>query len=403
MEHDQLFTEFNVGAARQMCLSAKVRMRDEYNVKERRGLKSVVEKQDELLKARDREIEDLKAQLLLKEAEAAKAIRLRTEAFNFETVEKSLWDDTNALKERNIVLEKERNTLDVKVTELETSVAGKERELTDLNALVHELELSSFGLQEKLYSDFVEMALHLEEKLYPHLLTTISGRKWLLTQGMELAITKCLNLLEYLSALGATIGKDIEKGMHDGLSTGITHGKEGRVLTDVATYNPSVKVDYISALQQLQNVNFPLLTELKSNKDASIEAVINILRLEEPFADKLRLNELQPHVNQLMVPIHHLPDKVVVGATALSLDLDVSSTRIRKIKENIANQRSVLHDVFVPLSEPLSAAVLTGTEGTSDTVPATADTTTALSTTFASASIISSIFVDVYKVVGTDD
>ncbi|GKF33907.1 hypothetical protein Tco_0107107 [Tanacetum coccineum] len=149
---------------------------------------------------------------------------------------------------------------------------------------------------------------------YPHLLTTIFGRIWLLTQGVELAITKCLNSPEYLSALGAAIGKAIEKGMQDGLSARITHGKEGRVLTDVAAYNPSAE-----------------------------------------------------------------------------------------IKENIANQRSILHDVFVPLSEPFSAAVLTGTEGTSDTVPATADTTTALSTTFASASTIAPISVDDYEVVGTDD
>ncbi|GJT35391.1 hypothetical protein Tco_0925810 [Tanacetum coccineum] len=53
MEHDQLFTEFNVEAARQISLSAEVRMRAKYNVKERMRLKSVVEKKDELLKARD--------------------------------------------------------------------------------------------------------------------------------------------------------------------------------------------------------------------------------------------------------------------------------------------------------------------------------------------------------------
>ncbi|GKF85560.1 hypothetical protein Tco_0253387, partial [Tanacetum coccineum] len=47
------------------------------------------------------------------------------------------------------------------------------------------------------------------------------------------------------------------------------------------------------------------------NKDASIEAVMNILRLEEPLADKLGLGELQPHVDRLMVPIHYSPDKVV--------------------------------------------------------------------------------------------
>ncbi|GKF03302.1 hypothetical protein Tco_0030225 [Tanacetum coccineum] len=319
MEHDQLFTEFNVGAARQMSLSAEVRMRAEYNVKERRRLKSVVKKQDELLKVREEEIESLKAQLSLREAEAAESIHLHAEASNFKTMEKYLWDEVNVLKERNTILEKEQNALDVKVMDLEASAIGKERELTDLNAQitsvksqndnlvdrVHKLVVSSFELQEKvtvyencveqlekfqddqmkvvnekfdkLYTDCVEMALHLEEKFYSHLLTTIFGRRWLLTQGMELAITKCLNSPKYLSALGAAIGKAIEKGMQEWLSAGITHGKEGRVLTDVAAHNPS--------------------SELKSNKDASIEAAMNILHLEEPFADKLALNELQPHVD----------------------------------------------------------------------------------------------------------
>ncbi|GKG26703.1 hypothetical protein Tco_0402406, partial [Tanacetum coccineum] len=79
IEHDQLFTEFNVGAARQISLSVEVRMHAEYNA--------------ELLKVREKEIEDLKTQLLLKEAEAAEAIRLCAEASKFEVVEKSLRDE----------------------------------------------------------------------------------------------------------------------------------------------------------------------------------------------------------------------------------------------------------------------------------------------------------------------
>ncbi|GJR45820.1 hypothetical protein Tco_1313923 [Tanacetum coccineum] len=130
---------------------------------------------------------------------------------------------------------------------------------------------------------------------------------------------------------------------------------------------------------------------------------MNVLRLEEALAERLGLNELQPRIDQLMVPIHHSPEKVVVGATALSLALHVSSVRVRKIRENIANQRSALHDVFVPLAEPFSSAVLTGTKGTSDIVPSTISTTTALSITFASASLIAPVFIDDYEVVGTDD
>ncbi|GJX76519.1 hypothetical protein Tco_0323330 [Tanacetum coccineum] len=444
MEHDQLFTEFNVGAARQMSLSAEVRIRAEYNIKEKRRLKSVVDEQAELLKVRKVEIENLKAQLLLKEAEAAESIRLRAEASKFEVIEKSLQDEVKTLKDHNAALEKEKNDLGVKVADLAASVKVREQEVVDLDALVtsvkfqkdnlvdqvHKLETSSAKLQEKvaayencteqlekfqdeqmkivnerldkLYVDFVEMALHLDEKLYPHLLTTISGRMWLLTHGMELAIAKCLNSSEYLSALGAAISKAVEKGMQDGLSVGITHGTEGRDLTDVATYNASAEADYMSALQRLQSVNFSLLVELRSNKDASIETVMNLLRLEDTLAERLGLAESQPHVDQLMVPIHHSPDQHVVGASALSLSLDVSSSRVRKIKENIANHRSALHDVFLPLSEPLSVTALTGTEGTSDVMPANAHTTTALSVTFASASSIPPISTDDYEVVRAD-
>ncbi|GJV72023.1 hypothetical protein Tco_1492018 [Tanacetum coccineum] len=75
--------------------------------------------------------------------------------------------------------------------------------------------------------------------------------------------------------------------MQDGQAAGITHGQEGRVLTDIDAFNPSTESDYISALQELQYVNFFLLAELKFNKDASTETLMNILRLDEPLAERL--------------------------------------------------------------------------------------------------------------------
>nr|GEX31984.1 reverse transcriptase domain-containing protein [Tanacetum cinerariifolium] len=324
---------------------AEVRMRAEYNIREKRRLESVVEEKNQLLKARDEEIENLKAQMLLKEAEVAKVIHLGAEASNFKAVEKSLWDKVNALNGCNTILEKERNALDVKVMDLKAAV-------------VHELQVSSSRLKEKLsnyenlterlkelhdahlkvvndkfdklYIDFVEMTLHMEERFYPCLLTTIAGHRWLITYGMELAIVKCLNSPEYLFALGTSISKAIENGMQDGLAAGITHGKKGRVLTDVVAYKPSAKIDYVSALQQLQSVNFPLLAELKSNKDVSIEALMKIIHLEERLAKRLGLNESQPHADQLMVPIHHSSDKTVFGAFALLLALDISDAWVRR-------------------------------------------------------------------------
>ncbi|GJS03161.1 hypothetical protein Tco_0319669 [Tanacetum coccineum] len=60
---------------------------------------------------------------------------------------------------------------------------------------------------------------------------------------------------------------------------------------------------------------------------------------------------------------------------------------------------SALRGVFVPLSEPLSAMVLEGTEGTSGAAP---DTTTALSVTFGFASTIPPISTDDYEVAHAD-
>ncbi|GKA67686.1 hypothetical protein Tco_0767603 [Tanacetum coccineum] len=421
--------------ARQVSLSAEVRMRAEYNIKEKRKLKTIVDEQADLLKVREGEINSLRAQLLLKEVEAVEAIHLRAEASSFAATEKSLWDEVNALNGRNLILEKERDALDIKVTDLETVIVSKERELSDSNAQLTCIKSQNDNLAnekllplgskkkvttyencmeqlekfqdermkiisdklEKLDTDLVEMALHLEEKFYPHLIVIV-GRRWLLTHRMELATVKCLHSTEYLSAHGEAISKSIEKGMQDGLAVRITHGQEGRVLTDVVAYNPSTEVDYISVLQQLQRVNFSLLAELKSNKDVSVETIMKILRLEESLAERLGLTGSQPRVDQLMVPIHHSPNQHVVGASALSLSLGVSSSRVRRIKENISHHRSALRDVFVPLSEPLSITALTCMEGISKVMSVTIGIATALSITSASASLIYPISTDDYEV-----
>nr|GEU84200.1 hypothetical protein [Tanacetum cinerariifolium] len=355
MEHEQLFTEFNVGAARQISLSAE---------------------KDALLKATNKEIRSLKDQLVLKEAEVAEAIHLCAEASNFEAVEKSLQSEVAALKERNNLLETDKSRLDVKVADLAASVKVREQEVTDLDAVVtsvklqndnlvdqvHKLETSSAGLQEKL------------------------------------AIAKYLNSTEYLFTLGAVVGKAVEKGMQDGLSARITHGAEGRVLTDVVAYNPSAEADFLAVLQHLQSVNFSLIAELKFNKDASIDTIMNLLRIEDNLAKKLGFTESQPHVDQLMVPIHHSSDQHVVGTSTLSRSLDVSSSRVRRIKENIAQHRSAFSDVFVLLSERLFVTALTGTQSTLNVIPATVDTTTALFVTSVSTSLIPPISTDDYEV-----
>ncbi|GJW88587.1 hypothetical protein Tco_0163927 [Tanacetum coccineum] len=416
MDYEELFTDFNVGTSCQACLSVEVRMQTEYCLSERKRLESECVRQADLLKSRDKEVENLKAQLLLKETEAAEAARLRAQVSAFEAAERVHVDELNILRHKNMALEDERNSLNGKVTELQSLVFAKDCELEDVDVTVasfkfhndglvnqvHVLEATCSGLHEwlsryenlterleefqdaqlkvindkvvKLDADLAKMACHLEEKFYPHLLTTISGRRWLLNHGLKLVLVKCLHSSEYLTSLGVAISRAIEKGMHDGLAAGIDHGREGRSLTDVVAYNPSAEADFNSALQELHKIDFPLLAELKSHKDASVEGIMNLLCLEGPLADAPSMGDLQPDIEQLKVPIHRSEDQVVLGETSLSFALSVSHSRVEQIRANIA----------------------------AECVPAATVTTTALSTTFASASSIPPITVDDYEIVHAD-
>ncbi|GKA25428.1 hypothetical protein Tco_0711537 [Tanacetum coccineum] len=355
MDYDQLFIEFNVGVARQTCLSSEVRLRLEHKLRGGKKFEGKCAMQADLLKEKDAEIASLKAQLSQKEAEAVEAIRLRGQ-------------------EHNSTLEEEKSVLERKVVALESANATKVAELASLTAQTAKLtqDLSELGLscdelsvkassleverdriisqdeQVKVLSDMVAgldaelmgMALHLDEEFYPRFLTTIAGRRWILCRGLRLVVVKCLQSPEYLAALGGAIGHAIDKGMQDGLTAGIDHGKAGKGLVDVAAYNPSAEAN-MSSLQ----MSFGLAAEF-------------------PEA-----NQLQPSPEQLMLPIHHLEDQVVIGETSLSFSLDV------------------VHSLG---------------EANTSGVPAVVTATTTLSTTFVEASSVLPIPASDYEVVDTE-
>ncbi|GJV11352.1 hypothetical protein Tco_1352893 [Tanacetum coccineum] len=313
MEHEQLFTEFNVSTARNLSLSSEVRMRAEYNILEKRKWRTLAEEKNTLLEAKDKEIEDLKSQLLRAREESAEVTQLRAQVSGLEATENSLRGEVASAKDRNTLLEQECDSLKLKVTGLESAIVDKDHKLSELGASssslksqnqslveqVHELEVSSTDLREKLEmyegflkrleeyqdelmeplrtrlaeidTDFTRCCMRFQENFHPHLLNVIAGRRWLLTHGMRLLMVKCLNSNEYMEALGHAFGRAIEKGMQEGLAAGIEHGQAGRCLTDLEAYIPSAEDDFNSAIRELRDLNFPLLQELSTKKDGSAE------------------------------------------------------------------------------------------------------------------------------------
>ncbi|GKB06848.1 hypothetical protein Tco_0835081 [Tanacetum coccineum] len=315
MEHEQLFTEFN------------------------RKWRSLAEEKDILLEAKDKEIEDLKSQLLKAKEESAEVTQLRAQVSGLEATENSLRGEVASAKDHNVLLEQEFQN-------------------QSLVNQVHELEISSADLREKLemYEGSLKQLEEFQDNLMGPLRTRLA-RLMLISPGV-LLVVKCLNSNEYMEALGHAFGRAIEKGMQEGLAAGIEHGQAGRCLTDLEAYIPSAEDDFNSAIRDLRDLNFPLLQELSNKKDASTWDIMDLLRLDDAVAETLGMTDLQPDVSQLMVPVHHKQDRVVIGSQALSVALDICRGRVEKMERNLIERLPFLKDVFVSIDDPLSAEAL---------------------------------------------
>ncbi|GKD13446.1 hypothetical protein Tco_1197853, partial [Tanacetum coccineum] len=87
MDYGHLYSEFNVGASRQVCLRAEVRMRAEHTLERKGALEDRCDEQTTLLSEKDAEIAHLRPLLSLKEAEAVEAISLRSQLSVVETTD----------------------------------------------------------------------------------------------------------------------------------------------------------------------------------------------------------------------------------------------------------------------------------------------------------------------------
>ncbi|GKC40166.1 hypothetical protein Tco_1052550, partial [Tanacetum coccineum] len=339
MDYDQLFAEFKLG------LHAR-----------------------HVLALRDVEIASLRAQLTLKEDEAAEVIRLRGQVSVAEAIEATRVAELNGLKKRTATLEgqlscdelsvkaasfeSEKDKLTDQVSMLETTCSGLRDQVSGYELFKEQTEAVQ-DEQVKILSDKVAelvmgMDLHLDEEFYPHFLTII-----------------------YLAALGGAIDRAIDKGMQYGMAVDIDHEKARRGLVDVATYNPSAEANYIFAVNALRAMNFPTLAQLESQKDASMADIMGLLHLEGPSG--------------------YWRDFFIFS-------LDIIHARVQRIRGDAASHRLPLSDAMVPLIESLSAENLIGEASTSG-VSATA-TTTALSTTFIQTSSVPPISVADYEVSG---
>ncbi|GJR00629.1 hypothetical protein Tco_0523613, partial [Tanacetum coccineum] len=389
MDCDQLYTEFNVGAARRICLGSEVRARAEHELELKEKLKAKYAACGKLLEEKDLEIVRLKSQLAKKKAKAVEAVRLRDQVSSLSEEKSALTAEVSALKVTITQKDHDISLLDSRATHLSftlddakaacteagikiTSLMSERDRLTSEVSSLHagfqdfkeKIEAQQEEQAQELYNRVGKLEAHvmdvsgrLEGGFYPAYLTTLAGRRWLLTHGVQLALIKCLKSPEYQGIMGHALGWAVDFGMQEGLAAGHEHGTAGRDLFAVEAYNSeAAKEHYVSAMEALEGIGFPLVDLLRSKKDTGMDEVLDCFLLDGPLAG------LPKALEQLTVPIHHTGDKTVVRETSLSFALMNVHTRAEGAKKHVAALRKLMIDI---VSDPLSSQTWVGEASTS--------------------------------------
>ncbi|GJR05255.1 hypothetical protein Tco_0528239 [Tanacetum coccineum] len=395
MDYDQLFEEFNVGAARQICLGSEVRSRTEHELELKEKLRGKYDARGVLLREKDAEIARLKSLVKEKETESAEVLRLRDQVSVLAADKSLLSAEVSALKSAVSQKDTDISLLDSRASYLKSALDDSQAACGEARNLISSLSSERDGLAsevstlhsafrdfkekmeaqqeaqaQELYNRVAELEAHvmdvsgrLEGEFYPAYLTALAGRRWLLTHGMELAMVKCLKSPEYQGILGHALGRAVDYGMQEGLAAGHEHGIAGTPLSAVVAYNPeTAENNYLDAVRALEEVDFPLVHLLKSKKDSGMDEVLDCFLLDGPLANLPEAAHLQPSLEQLSVPIYHADVNAVAGETSLSFALLNVHTRAEGAKKHAAALRQLMVDI---VSHPLSSQNLLGEASTS--------------------------------------
>nr|GEX29996.1 hypothetical protein [Tanacetum cinerariifolium] len=126
------------------------------------------------------------------------------------------------------------------------------------------------------------LSIDFDEELYPHMLTANAGRRWVIGHGLRLEIMKCGESTELRQVFTNVVSAGIAKGMSEGLKYRVEHGKANLSLEAIEAYDPEAKTEYVAAFHALKDLKYPMVDQLQSLKDASID----VHDLTDPWACK---------------------------------------------------------------------------------------------------------------------
>nr|GEX47011.1 hypothetical protein [Tanacetum cinerariifolium] len=178
------------------------------------------------------------------------------------------------------------------------------KELENMRVLFLDLQVEQRCVEMDARLD--ALSIDFDEELYPHILTAITGRRWEIGHGLHLAVMKYEESTKLRRAFADIMSVGIAKGMSEGRKNEVKHGKANLSLEAIEAYDPEAEAKYITAFHALKDLKYPIVDQLGSLKDASMDVIMASLHLKSDTGDDAPqwIRELHPSSSQLLILVY---------------------------------------------------------------------------------------------------
>ncbi|GJX17129.1 hypothetical protein Tco_0217961 [Tanacetum coccineum] len=195
---------YNINLARQVAMGSQLRLRFKQEVRLLKKATTKIARRDQRIQAREEEIKKLDQEIKSLRTVEAKVHGLHNRTKNLETLLEAEVDMKKAAESKNAGLAKELESIRVQFSDLQVNNNQLSQQVSNLQAQVtgEEKIKSAFKEFKKYEDDMVEqrcakmdahmdkLSVDFDEELYPHMLTVIAGRRWVIGHGLHLAVMK---------------------------------------------------------------------------------------------------------------------------------------------------------------------------------------------------------------------
>ncbi|GJU20411.1 hypothetical protein Tco_1153753 [Tanacetum coccineum] len=187
---------------------------------------------------------------------------------------------------------------------------GKNNHFAGLDDFCQKVE----GLLEKQEEKLRKLGIEYDEELYPHMLSTIAERRWLISHGLRLAVMSTLESQEVRQSFGDVVRCALARGKVEAVEE--LHEKKLLIVpvAQVPGYNQKAYEELVAAMEAMKLLELPHIAQLERDQDYPIDVIMAGLSLARHATEGAEAQPdyfLKPDVAQLQVPIFASPSDIL--------------------------------------------------------------------------------------------